>query len=221
MLIDILSGVAGAYLDVSGTWGFPTWLWILFLIIGLLLAPFLAFHKVRLKSEEIRIELDKLKNERPKIETIIRHQNDDFNIEVLNEGEDAECEAQIEVFDGKGFVLSLPQNYSAYWEKTKNDKTKLKKGQRDWLKIASLEINHRALIMSYRLHYYEIMHFENSTFPRIAYAGSTSWIPGNTQIVKPCISLRITISTNPSMIAGAFVRSYQLSDNGLVEINSS
>ncbi len=138
----------------------------------------------------------------------------------INSGEDAEFEAQIEVLDGRDFVLSLPQNYSAYWEKTKNDKIDLKKGQRDWLKIASLQIPTPSLLFSFRVHYYEITCFENSTFPRITYANSSAWLPGNTASLKPCISLKVTISSKPSMIDGAFIRTYRLSDKGLAEVNA-
>jgi len=202
----------------------PSWIWFQIAFVFALIIPFIAFHKLRVRIDEKQKELDIIKNERPKIEVTVRKQYDDFDVEVLNKGEDAEFEAQIEVFDGKGFVLSLPQNYSAYWEKTKNDKIELKKGQKGHLKIASLQISRPIStpipMMNFSLHYYEITHFENSTFPIIACAQSTTWIPGDTQTVKPCISLRVTISSSPSMADGAFVRSYQLSDKGLVEINS-
>ncbi len=46
----ILAG-AGAYLDISGKGGFPTWLWIVLAISGFVIAQFLAFHKVRLERD--------------------------------------------------------------------------------------------------------------------------------------------------------------------------
>lgn len=219
--MDILAGGIGAYFDISGAWGFPTWLWLIMLGVAVIIVPFIAFHKRRLIWEKTQNELDEIKNERPKIETIVREQRDDFDIEVVNKGEGAEFEAQVEILSGGSFVLSLPHYYSAYWEKTKNDKTELKKGQKDWLKIARLDISIGKIpIMKFRLHYYEIVYFENSAFPRVVSLDSTSWIPGSTQVVKPCISLKITISSKPSMIHGAFVRTYKLSDKGLSEVNS-
>lgn len=219
VLVDVISGGVGAYLDISGKLSFPTCLWILFLGIAFAIVPFIIFHKLRLRRDELKSELDSIKNERPKIETIVRTQQSNFDIEVLNNGEDAEFEAQIEVLDGRNFVLSLPLNYVTYWENTKNNKTELKKGQKDWLKIATLQTEPPALI-NLRLHYYEITHFEGSTFPRVAYANSTSWVLGNNQVVRPCIMLKVTISSSPSMIGGAFTRTYKLSDNGLSEVNS-
>jgi hypothetical protein len=52
VLGDVVSGGAGAYLDVSGRVGFPTFIWILMLLGGLTVAPFMAFHKVRLQRDE-------------------------------------------------------------------------------------------------------------------------------------------------------------------------
>ena len=220
VLIDVISGVTGAYLDISGKWGFPTWVWILLLGIAFVVVPFIAFHKLRLRQDELQSELDRIKNERPKIETTVRTQHSNFDIEVLNNGEDAEFEAQIQVLEGKPFVLSLPLNYVTYWENTKNNKTDLKKGQNDWLKIATLQIETPASrLVNFRLHYYEITHFEGSAFPKVVYANSTSWILGNNQVIRPCIILKVTISSRPSMIGGAFIRTYKLSDNGLSEVN--
>ena len=56
--MDIISGGAGAYLDISGSWGFPTWLWIILLVIGLAIAPFWAFHKVRVGRDKLQKKLD-------------------------------------------------------------------------------------------------------------------------------------------------------------------
>ncbi|MFH0942144.1 MAG: hypothetical protein V1823_03885 [Chloroflexota bacterium] len=216
----LIGDLFGIYQSYNSKFVLPQWAWLLILAVILVMSPVIAFHKLRLKRDELKRELDNIKNGRPKIETTIRGKHDDFDIEVLNTGEDAEFEAQIEVIQGQGFVLSLPQNYTAYWEKTKNDKVELKKGQRDWLKIASLEVHTHGASMNFLLHYYEITNFQHSTFPRLAYANSTGWIPGNPQVVKPRISLKITISSKPSMIGGAFVKNYQLSDNGLSEVNS-
>ena len=135
--------IAPIALDIIGVYqlasdnqftGVPSWVWFQVAFAFLLIIPFIAYHKLRGKLEKTQNELNNIKNERPKIETTIRKQHNDFDIEVLNKGEDAEFEAQIEVIDGRGFVLSLPENYYAYWKKTKNDKIELKKGRTDWLK---------------------------------------------------------------------------------------
>jgi hypothetical protein len=220
VLVDIILGGAGAYFDISGKLSFPTWVWILLLGIAFVIIPFIAFHKLQLRQDELQSELDSIKNERPKIETTIRTQQSNFDIEVLNNGENAEFEAQIQVLEGQNFVLSLPLNYIAYWENTKNDKTQLRKGERDWLKIATLQIQTTPYpIANLQLHYYQVASFRCSSSPMITEANSTSWFLGNHQVVRPCIMLKVIISSNPSMIGGALIRIYKLSDNGLSEVN--
>jgi len=54
ILVDILLGGAGAYLDISGTWGLPRWVWVTMVGVGVLIGPFIAFHKVRQERDEAR-----------------------------------------------------------------------------------------------------------------------------------------------------------------------
>lgn len=124
VLIQVIAGGVGAYFDISGKWGFPTWLWILLLGIAFIVVPFIVFHKSRLRRDVLQSELDNIKNQRPKIETQVKAQDDNFDIEVLNNGEYAEFESQIEVLEGKDFVFSLPSNYVGYWENIKNRKNR-------------------------------------------------------------------------------------------------
>ena len=51
VLLDGLLALAGAFLDISGAKDVPTWVWISMLAVGLLLAPFIAFHKLRLAAD--------------------------------------------------------------------------------------------------------------------------------------------------------------------------
>jgi hypothetical protein len=189
----------------------PTWGWLIILVIGLLIAPFFAFHKLRLKSEEIKLELEKQKNQRPKIETGIKSQIRDFDIEIANIGEEAEFEAQVEVIDGEIYAPLLPHNYTACWERTRNGKTEIKNGQKDWLKIASLDIDPKGTFFKYHLYYFMLPH------TGVLSADSTAWIPGNTEVVRPVIRFKVTIGSKPKMTEGAIVKYYELSEKGLVE----
>jgi len=51
VLMGILVGGAGAYLDISGAWGFPTWLWLTMLGVAAIIVPFIAFHRVRVQRD--------------------------------------------------------------------------------------------------------------------------------------------------------------------------
>lgn len=55
--MDISAGITGAYLDISGKASFPTLLWLLLLGLGLIIAPFIAFHNLRLKRDELNSKL--------------------------------------------------------------------------------------------------------------------------------------------------------------------
>ena len=59
VLGDVIAGIAGAFLDISGIWRFPTWIWLILLIIGFIIVPFLAFHKLKLERDELRAKLQR------------------------------------------------------------------------------------------------------------------------------------------------------------------
>ncbi len=68
--VDVLSGITGAYLDISSKAGFPMWLWILLLALGMAIAPFVAYHKLRIKRDEIQRQLDEIRDTQPRLEFI-------------------------------------------------------------------------------------------------------------------------------------------------------
>lgn len=63
-MADIILSSVGAYLDISNTASIPMWLWGTFLLIGLIVAPFWAFHKLRVERDELQDIL----SARPKME---------------------------------------------------------------------------------------------------------------------------------------------------------
>jgi hypothetical protein len=56
--IDVVYSVTGLVLDVSRTTDFPTWAWLAPLIVALVVAPFIAFHRLRLKRDDLMSVLD-------------------------------------------------------------------------------------------------------------------------------------------------------------------
>lgn len=58
MVIDVIGGGIGAYVDISGRGAFPTWLWILLLVSGFTIAPLFAFHKLRVQRDKLQAEKD-------------------------------------------------------------------------------------------------------------------------------------------------------------------
>lgn len=57
ILVDILLGGAGAYLDISGTWELPRWVWVTMVCVAVLVGPFMAFHKIRQERDEATNEV--------------------------------------------------------------------------------------------------------------------------------------------------------------------
>lgn len=206
--------IAGLIANIVQWLAIPSWALVVIGLLGLFIAQFLAFHRVR-------VERDRLRGQpAPIIEVTPKMDYHDIYLDVHNIGEYAEFEAQVELLDGKNYALALPQIYSAYWDRTKRDKTKIMKGHKDRLKVANLEIAPRGLLMSFRLHYYETSYFEGVPLERIKSVNSTSWIPGSDQVSKPCFTLKVTISSNPSLKDGVFSRAYELSSEGFSEISS-
>jgi len=100
VLVDIFSGISGAYLDVSGTWGFPTWLWIILLGIAFVLVPFIAFHKLRLNRDELKSELDAIRNAKSNIKVKPLISGNRAVLEVKNIGVDANFTVEAIVVKG-------------------------------------------------------------------------------------------------------------------------
>lgn len=86
MLVDVVLGGAGAYLNISGKLSFPTWLWILLFGIAFIIVPFIVFHKLRLRLDELQSELDGIKNARPNI-ALIKTENSSRPIRNVKTGE--------------------------------------------------------------------------------------------------------------------------------------
>jgi hypothetical protein len=56
--VDVVYSVTGLVLDVSGVASIPTKAWLIPLIVALAIAPFIAFHKLRLKRDALQDTLD-------------------------------------------------------------------------------------------------------------------------------------------------------------------
>lgn len=220
MINFVVAGV-GAYLDISNAVPIPMWVWISLFLVGLIVAPFISFHRLRFERDKIKIQLESIRNAQPLIEVTPKKDNHDiYYLDVHNVGEYAEFEAQVELLEGKSFAFGLPDIYPAYWDRTKRDKTQIMKGHRDRLNIATLEMHIRVLSACFRFHYYETSYFEGSPLERIGSVNSTSWIPGIVQVLKPCFKLKVTISSNPSLRDGAFSKVYELSPEGFSEAST-
>lgn len=52
IIVDVLLAGTGAFLDISKTVQFPTWLWVTLFGMAFIIAPFLSFHKLRKQRDD-------------------------------------------------------------------------------------------------------------------------------------------------------------------------
>lgn len=57
LFIDCVAAVLGLYLDITNAGPLPSWVWSLGVLTVALLAPFVAFHRQRLKAAELQTQL--------------------------------------------------------------------------------------------------------------------------------------------------------------------
>ncbi|MBI2852555.1 MAG: hypothetical protein HYX84_05600 [Chloroflexi bacterium] len=68
LAVFVIGDAIGIVQSFVRDWWLPQWGWWLILVGVLLLTPFYAFHKLRMKRDELQNQLDGIKNARPHIE---------------------------------------------------------------------------------------------------------------------------------------------------------
>jgi hypothetical protein len=207
VILEVLGSAVGAYLDISNTLSIPIWLWLTFLLLGLIIAPFLAFHKIRKERDVLQEKLDN----NPFIEVEPHKDFDDYYLKVHNIGGYAQFEAQVKVTNGVTSASGLPALYTACWRHAQGRQAQIMCGLIDEIKIASTQY-HPIGLMHFRLYFFD------TKSEQIRSVDSTSWIPGSNQVVKPEFIFQVTISSLPSLKEKVFVRNYKLDSQGLKEL---
>ncbi len=207
LVIGFTSAIIGAIFDIRQDLNIPFWVWPAVAVLALIIAQFMAFHRVRIARDKLQEQLDT----RPSIEVSIANSIRDCYLDVKNSGAVGEFKAQVKIMSGAEQALGLPQIYSAYWVAAAGHVAQIMREHVDKIRIASIETTH--VLMKLRLYFYDVA---NS---RVNWVDSSSWTPtqGN-QIVRPEFVLRVTISSRPSLREGTFIRCYKLSLNGLEEL---
>jgi hypothetical protein len=62
MVLGMICAVLGVVQQVYHSVGLPAWAWFLISVLLLSVAQFLAFHKVRLQRDKLKIELEEFKH---------------------------------------------------------------------------------------------------------------------------------------------------------------
>jgi|GEM_PF-5799710 len=195
--IGVLFAVIGAIVDIWQELDISMWVWVAIGLLGLFIAQFMAFHKVRVSRDEV------LKQPGPWIKVNRVEEGRDFYLEVNNIGGYGEFRAEVKIVSGIENLRWHLDNYLAYWEKAAGPVAEIMSGLSDRLKIAGYEIT--GLAMENRLYFYEPEH------KRLNWFGSNSWIAGAAPpLPKPWVILQVTISSKPDMHDGPFTRKYKV-----------
>jgi hypothetical protein len=207
VMADVIFAITGASLDVTGRVGFPTWLWFALLLVGLMVAPFLAFHKAREQRDGVARRLAQVAETHPTItvEPIVDPGGRMF-LEVTNHGEHGDFQAQIEVLEGRNFMHGMTwpplPAYSAFWQVAAGPVARLPQGHKDRVAIGYLSIHTGTWLASFE------MYFFNHQEGRMAAFDTTSWMPGSKGTAPVRFLLRVTISASPKLQEGPFCRLY-------------
>lgn len=183
------------------------------------LAPYKIYKAEKQECNRLQTQLDT----RPSIEVRPIKEHDLYCLEVKNRGNTGEFQAQIEMLEGHIHVGMKLNRYLACWEYAPHKEAKILKDQVDKIKIARFISNHPYITQYLHLYYYDpISSGEN-------YIGSDAWFIGSKiiavngterEVTKPEFMLRVTISSEPSLKQGSFVKEYKLGLGGLEELPS-
>jgi hypothetical protein len=207
-----LSGI-GAYLDISGGVPIPRWVWLSTVLVGLTVAPFISFHRVRTERDRKSEQLRDLQETRPSIQVeTVSDRYDVMFLKVTNLGEHGDFEAQIEMVEGRGFIHGIERPtlpiYTGCWELGLGPKASLPQGHSDRLLIGKLEVDHRFWSAGFHMYFYDGRAGRAKDF------GTTSWQLVGKGTVAARFMLRITISSTPRMKQGPFIRTYLVDGEG-------
>lgn len=137
---------------------------------------------------------------------------DDFGfyyLEVFNKGKMGRFKVQLEILDSLDFIEPRGKLVAGHWIIGGGRESDIMHGQRDRIRIATLENPPNVSTVRYEL-YCDIGggegRWRHSSFwnPFSEHEGAGAWF---------CI--KVTISSNPELKSGVFVKTYKLDNNGL------
>ena len=210
---------------------FPPWyVWLGFVLIifGIIWLSFLPYYN-RVKHK-------------PTIQVVPeKSSSGHYYLLVHNMGERAEFKARVEIMDGKKYLGNVLTEYSASWEETENvDNIPLNKGDKTRLLIAKLQTQEGTQGANFMRNWQLYGHFYKDNADKLPSISSSSWVvkikpwvgertpititwspaESDEKEMPPQIVLRVTITSHPSMLEN-FIKNYQLTVDGLAEVNDA
>jgi len=194
----------------------PPWAAGIVVLLGLLVAPFGAFHRVRLERDRLK----ETSEAKPAIEVVPVAEaiadGDDFYLEVKNIGEAAEFAAQIRAREADAdWVDPALRLYKGWWKQAHDGTARLNRHQSDRILIARRITGPRTMHL-------RIFLYGSTVYPppndKLDWRESSSWMPTlNDAVLKPQYTLQVDITSNPSL-RKPFSKRYELTLGGLAEL---
>ena len=139
----IVADAIGIAQSFFAEWILPTLGWWLILVAILLTAPFLAFHRLRVKRDEMQGELDSLKNPRAVIRVKPQAPGALAFLEIHNEGVDADFTAEAAVVRG----VPLKTRHTMCWDSSPHLNHPIKSGGTSKVMVAEIGVADGALVL--------------------------------------------------------------------------
>ncbi len=212
VIIGVLVGVGSFIADaiqVTAVFSHPV-NWIPFVIAGSVLFIGSVFWIIY----DLHAKIKTYEDAKPSIIVLPLEMDERYFVEVTNIGESAEFEAQVDIVEGYDKSSFISPRYTALWRSSSDKTTKLKKGQKDQILIADIDVLslHPRPALAYRLY-----HYSPDADMNVDYMHSRSWDPEREHTINPHFLLRLNISSEPSMKEGTFSKTYLLDSKGLSE----
>jgi hypothetical protein len=204
VVIDYIFGVAGVYQSVTGGATLSKVAWVIVALLAFNIPPVIAYYKLRIQRNGLQRQLKDIKNARPSIEVTPRRDGDNYLLEVKNNGNVADFEAQIKIVkDASGHQAG--KLYYGYWELAKSSTASI--GNIDRIQIARLETTAPSHGVQAKAPFFEsliLYYCDKSQINQRMSLSSSSWtyIPENIMVqplLKPSYILRVTITSNPAL----------------------
>ena len=188
------------------------------------------------REDEQQIQIDTLSRDRDQTREKIRNLEENrptiavragtdmrrsMFLDVTNLGERGEFEAQIEMLEGREFIHGMTRpilpRYTGYWERSAGPLARLPQGHSDRLLIGRTELASGGLMAaSFKMYFYNPFSQQGDEY------GTSSWGLMEDGSLPARFLLRVTISSSPRILEGAFIRTYLVQgreDNSLQETN--
>jgi hypothetical protein len=174
-------------------WLVPFWVFLVLAILGIFIAPYILHKEDKAKADEAVKELETKITAKPDIHSRFVYEKNEAFLEVTNSGPGAEIWVPMKI-EGMMQRGNL-DNVFARWTHTNSVKTKIAKDQTCRLKIASLDIDHQALMGRW------IVYWTTEKGPledRPIY----SMLLGNADVQTPDIHIFVDVVSDPDNISG-------------------